>query len=99
MVLDCDRTAPAPLRQVDVGESVITPRQIRAARALLGWSQAELSERTSVARPTLNRIENGLSDPHASTLRRIEEALLEAGIEPIDAGHGKGEGVRLAKAD
>lgn len=32
--------------------------QVRAARALLGWSQGDLAERASVSKQCVNRIES-----------------------------------------
>ena len=75
----------------------ITPAQIRAARGLLDWSQQELAEAAGLQRPAVNRIEKGTADPRASTLQRIEEALLAAGVETVPPIDGKGDGVRFAK--
>jgi putative transcriptional regulator len=36
---------------------------LRTLRASLGWSQADLAERLSVSRQTVNAIENGRYDP------------------------------------
>lgn len=74
---------------------MISGRQIRAARSLLGWNQADLAERAGLSRPALYKIESYVADPHASTLRRIEEVLKQAGVEMIPAGNGRGEGVRM----
>lgn len=73
---------------------MITSRQIRAARALLDWSQQQLADKAIVSLNALARLESGKVDPRASTLEAIETALSKAGIEfiPRDA---KGEGVRL----
>lgn len=73
---------------------MITPRQIRAARALLGWSQQELADKAIVSVNALARLESGKVDPRASTLEAIETTLARAGIEFIPSG-SKGEGVRL----
>ncbi|MFQ3456936.1 helix-turn-helix domain-containing protein [Bradyrhizobium sp. UFLA01-814] len=73
---------------------MITARQIRAARALLGWTQQELADRAIVALNAVARIERGSSDPRASTINAIEVALKKAGVEFITADQ-KGEGVRL----
>ena len=73
---------------------VITPRQIRAARALLGWSQQQLADRAILSLNALARLEKGLVDPRMSTVQAIEAALTKAGIEFI-GGAENGEGVRL----
>jgi len=74
---------------------MITPRQIRAARALLNWSQQELADKAIVSLNALARLERGTVDPRMSTLAAVEKALARAGVEFIPAAD-KGEGVRLA---
>jgi predicted transcriptional regulator len=74
--------------------SMITPRQIRAARALLGWSQQQLADKAIVSLNALTRLEKGKVDSRVSTLTAIERALTKAGIEFLPVGD-KGEGVRL----
>lgn len=75
---------------------MITPRQIRAARGLLGWSQQELADKAIVSVNAVNRLERGQVDPRASTLTAVEKALMRAGVEILPAGD-KGEGVRLSR--
>ena len=77
---------------------MITPRQIKAARGLLGWSQQELADKAIVSLNAVNRLERGQVDPRASTLSAVEKALNRAGVEFLSAGE-KGEGVRLARPD
>jgi predicted transcriptional regulator len=78
--------------------AMITPRQIRAARALLDWSQQDLADKAIVSLNAVARLERGAVDPRLSTLSAVEAALVKAGAEFIAADH-KGEGVRLAKPD
>ncbi len=73
---------------------MITPRQIRAARALLSWSQQELADRAIISVNALARLEAGKVDPRLSTLTAVEKALSKAGVEFLPAGE-MGEGVRL----
>jgi predicted transcriptional regulator len=47
---------------------MITPRQIRAARALLGWSQQELADKAIVSLNALTRLEKAKVDSRVSTL-------------------------------
>jgi DNA-binding Xre family transcriptional regulator len=77
-------------------------RQIRAARALLGWSAAELARRAGVSWTTLQRAEaaTGIPLARAHTLDAIQKALEEGGIEIIDDGarsNGGGPGVMLLR--
>lgn len=62
--------------------------QLRPLRAELGWSQAELAQRLSVSRQTINAIETGRYDPSlplafkiAKVFERPIEAIFEA---PVD---------------
>lgn len=73
---------------------MITSRQIRAARALLGWSQQELADKAIVSLNALVRLENARVDPRASTVNAIETTLRKAGIEFLGTDQ-RGEGVRL----
>lgn len=76
---------------------MITPEQCRAARALLGISQGQLSEVAGVATPTIADFERGARTPYQRTLQDIREALEAAGVEFI-AENGGGPGVRIKKA-
>ncbi|MBV8060191.1 MAG: response regulator [Alphaproteobacteria bacterium] len=61
---------------------MINIRQIRAARAMLGWDQKELARRAGISIATYNNIERGVQrDPKTSTLRAIITALEREGIE------------------
>lgn len=58
--------------------------QIRAARALLGWSQSDLAERAGLSQTGIARIENGTNHPNSQTLSKIEQAFDQADIEFLD---------------
>ena len=62
---------------------MLTPGQIRAARAFLGWSARELAERAGVHMATVQRIErrNGPLRANVDSLHKIEQTLGTAGIE------------------
>jgi transcriptional regulator with XRE-family HTH domain len=70
--------------------------QIRAARALLGWSQNQLARRAGVGIATLQRIEQnkGMVKGNFSTIIKIQKALEHAGIHFTEDDAG-GIGVRL----
>lgn len=72
----------------------ITTAQIRGARGLLDWSQAELSRRTGISTTSIGNIESGNTQARESTLLTIRKAFENAGIEFI----GK-EGVRTQIGD
>jgi len=76
------------------GDQMITSRQIRAARALLGWSQQQLADKAIVSLNAVARLESGIVDSRISTVQAVQKALVRAGVEFLDADQ-KGEGVRL----
>ena len=76
---------------------MISPEQCRAARALLDWSQDQLSKKASVGIVTVRQLEAGAHEPRRATLDVIRRALVDAGVEFIDE-NGGGPGVRLRKA-
>lgn len=72
---------------------------MRAARALIGISQAELAKRAGVSVPTVKRCESeGENIPivASETQRKIRVVLEAEGIQFIPE-NGGGPGVRLAK--
>lgn len=75
----------------------IHPEQIRAARALIGWTREDLAKESGVTVRTLVRIENSQSVPRLATLQALTAALETAGIEFIPE-NGSGPGVRLARS-
>ena len=58
---------------------VITPGQIRAARALIGWQQKDLAVQAGISEMTIKNIEQGRTDPRSSSLTAIQKALDEGG--------------------
>lgn len=60
--------------------------QVRAARALLGWSQGYLADGVKVSRSTIADLESAKRTPHPTTLTVILNELTAAGIEFTDAG-------------
>ena len=62
---------------------MISSSQIRAARALLGWSGEELAARCDVSLKTLRRYEpqEGIPAGSTATLLRIKSVFEAAGIE------------------
>ncbi len=58
-----------------------TIEQIRAARALLDWSQSDLADHAGLSQTGIARIENGTNKPNSSTLTKIESAFDKADVE------------------
>ena len=78
---------------------MIRSSQIRAARALLGWRQEDLSKASGVGTATIYRIEKSEDSitGYASTLVKIQAALEQAGIEFIENDEIGGYGLRFSK--
>lgn len=60
---------------------MITSRQIRAARGLLGWDAVILAQKAGITKEAISRIEGDKVRPHESTLVKILRAFNEAGVE------------------
>ncbi|MDA9487954.1 helix-turn-helix domain-containing protein [Bradyrhizobium sp. CCBAU 11361] len=60
--------------------------QIRAARGLLGWSQAHLAESCNIHRATLVDLEAGKREPQEATLEVLMSELTAAGIVFTERG-------------
>lgn len=76
--------------------SMITSAQCRAGRALLNWSQQQLSDAARVGVVTVRQFESGGSEPRNATLDVIRRALELAGVIFVEE-NGEGPGVRLKK--
>jgi DNA-binding XRE family transcriptional regulator len=90
--------APSALRKKASqrsAEVMLTPAQLRAARALVKWSREDLADASGVIANTIRNFENGVSDPKQSTLLAWRRALSKAGVLFIDGDAEAGPGVRL----
>jgi predicted transcriptional regulator len=72
---------------------MITRAQIRAARALIGWTQADLAQASGVSEVAIKNLERGVTDPRVSTISNIRAAFDEAGVIFLDAGDIRNGGV------
>jgi len=75
---------------------MISGRQIAAARALIGMSQADLAGGSNISVPTLKRMEasDGPAAGLTNNVAAVRTTLESAGILFIDQ-NGNGPGVRL----
>lgn len=60
--------------------------QVRAARALLGWSQAFLADAIGVARSTIADLESAKREAHSSTIAVLKLELASAGVKFTEYG-------------
>ncbi|AUA57472.1 Plasmid maintenance system antidote protein [Achromobacter spanius] len=64
----------------------LTPKHVRAARALLAWSQQDLAKAAKVATSTVADFERGSRTPVANNAQAIRSALENAGIRFLPTG-------------
>lgn len=76
---------------------LILPDQCRAARALVGWTQAQLASQAGVVRANVVMFERGQAAT-AATRRRLQDALESAGVVFVRPDAAGGAGVMLASA-
>jgi predicted transcriptional regulator len=74
---------------------VLTPQQLRAARALVGWSREELAKESGVSTLAIKSFETRGSDPRQTTIYKWIRALEKAGVVFLDRDNQGGPGVRL----
>ncbi len=73
----------------------ITASQMRAARALLDWNQADLAAASGVALSTVKRMESvGPEKSSVENIDKVSTALEEAGVTFTNGGE---PGVRLKR--
>lgn len=72
---------------------MITPIQMRAARAMLNLSQGDVAKTIGIAANTLSNIESGSSDAPASRLKEIQDFYELRGLEFTE-----GDGTRKQKS-
>lgn len=85
-----------PNRAAYVDPIMINADQIRAARALLKWTQSKLAKESGVSVAALKKIQGG-ANTRTVTLKAIQTALEKGGVIFLEAGARRdgGPGVRL----
>jgi len=62
-------------------EKTITPKQCKAARAFLGWSQQDLADKVRVVQKTITDFERAVTTPQRRIAEDIKTIFVEAGIK------------------
>jgi uncharacterized protein (DUF433 family)/transcriptional regulator with XRE-family HTH domain len=75
---------------------IVIPPQVRAGRALLGWSQEDLARKAGVAITTVRDVE-GEKRAETAAAGEVVRALQNGGVEFVAGSTTGGPGVRLAK--
>jgi DNA-binding XRE family transcriptional regulator len=83
----------AMVKKAQTKTGMVTNRQVKAARAWLNLSQDDLAEKSAVTRRSIQDFESGKRVPQARTLRDLQKALEDEGIEFIFSGE-RGIGIR-----
>ncbi len=79
---------------------MITARQSRAARALLGWNQETLADKAQVSLTALKRLESASGlEVYESTRDQVRRALESHGILLLTTEQGEGVMVVRGKTD
>lgn len=68
----------------------VSAKQMKAARALLGWSQGDLAKQSSLSVATIRKLELGHISPRAMTASCIQKAVEDAGVSFLHS-----EGVQI----
>lgn len=78
----------------------VTGPQIRAARALLGWTSDRLASECGISYATISKVEQheGVPPVKATTLHKITTALEAGGIKFLANGKKSGIGVRFNRS-
>jgi DNA-binding XRE family transcriptional regulator len=74
---------------------LLTPKQLGAARALLGWSRATLADTSGVPARTIENFAAEKSTPLLTTAGKLRRTLERAGVIFVDPTKNQGPGVIL----
>jgi ribosome-binding protein aMBF1 (putative translation factor) len=78
-----------------MSEETVSPAQIRAGRALLGWSPADLAEHSGASEAEIAHLEAQGAEAQAGAA--LVAALEKAGVLFLAEDDGEGAGVRLSR--
>jgi DNA-binding XRE family transcriptional regulator len=74
------RRKRGPSTERKMSDLVQFAAEVRAARAVLGWSQTELAKRTAVTQRAIYCIEQNIVQPRMQTEEHIIEVFTDAGL-------------------
>ncbi|WP_244490859.1 helix-turn-helix domain-containing protein [Aureimonas frigidaquae] len=75
-----------PLESIILSDLGLIAAQVRAARALLGWSQSDLAKNVKVSRSAIADLEGARRRPHEATMFVIFSELSAAGVNFTGTG-------------
>ncbi|MFD1300830.1 helix-turn-helix domain-containing protein [Methylobacterium marchantiae] len=80
------------------GLNIMSPAQSRAARGMLGWSEADLAAKVGLAEQDVRAFESGAGDPPSGQIEALRSSLMAAGIV-FREGNENGVGLRQTGGD
>lgn len=83
------------MSEVIAVKSIVTPRQMRAARALLGWNLKETADASGIGRATIARFEVESGEARQVTVDCLLRTFQANGVVFFD--DERGEGVAIEK--
>jgi transcriptional regulator with XRE-family HTH domain len=87
-----DPSALRILHPQTIADPMLTGRQLKAARAFLGWSRQELSEASDVPAITIEKFEGG-ADSKQSTIIKLRRACEKRGHRVSGRYGNRGRGI------
>ncbi|TXH33126.1 MAG: helix-turn-helix domain-containing protein [Rhodospirillaceae bacterium] len=75
---------------------MVTPREIRAARAFMGWTREELAQFSLLSLNSIVRLEKEEGSPRLSTVQRVREVFEKCGIRFLSLS-GQTEGISYSQ--
>jgi transcriptional regulator with XRE-family HTH domain len=88
MAMHLDQNVSSDLAELVRLECRAFAARIRMARAILGWSQSDLALRVGLTQRAIHKLEQGETEPRRATVRGIEAAWRDEGIEFEDLPDG-----------
>jgi transcriptional regulator with XRE-family HTH domain len=95
-------SARSVARSIDISDllrKMISGKQIRMARAAVGWTVADLAREAGMSPSAIQRAEaaDGVPRMKATNLFRVQRTLESQGVIFIDGDARAGEGVRMRR--
>ena len=84
--------------KASITDIILTAEQVRAARALMGWSRKDLATVSGVPR-TIEAIETGRTDYRLSTLHKLTRTFEAHGVSFLKENGWSGIVISVAKLD
>jgi len=78
---------------------MLTPKQSRAARGWLDWSQDDLAKRANVSLSTVRDFEKGRRTPIANNMEALQRAVEAEGVRFVFDSDGQPVGIAAAVDD